>query len=254
MPSATISRIGPRVDGAGARQHLGHGARLPGPRHQRDLRLGGRRRCLDGGDDLVDVGQRDRQSFEDMAALARLAQLEYRAPRDDLAPMPQEGVQHLLQAQQARLAIDQRHHVDAEHLRHLGLGEQVVEQNLRYFAALHFDHDAHAVLVGLVAQAVGCDAVDELVAHQIGDLLDQARLVHLVGQFGDDDGLAVALADILEVSARAHVHAAAAGLVGGDDFLRAVDEARGRKIRARHDLQQLGPASAQDSRSARCRH
>ena len=49
-----------------------------------------------------------------MAALARLAQFEHGAPRDHFAAVAQERVEHLLQIQQARLAVDQRHHVHAE--------------------------------------------------------------------------------------------------------------------------------------------
>ena len=79
--------------------------------------------------------------------------------------------------------------------------EEVVEDDLRFFAALDFDDDAHAVAVGFVAH-VG-DAFDLLVLHQFGDALDQARLVHLVGNFGDDDVLAV-LADALDRGLGAH--------------------------------------------------
>ena len=84
------------------------------------------------------------------------------------------------------------------------------------------------------------DAVDLLVAHQLGDALDQARLVHLVRQLGDDDRLAAAVVDLLDARARAHREAAAAGLVGRDDLLRAVDDAGGREVRARHVLHQRG--------------
>ena len=56
-----------------------------------------------------------------MAALARLAQLEYGAARDDLAAMPQERVQELLEIQQPRLAVDQRDHVHAERVLELRL-------------------------------------------------------------------------------------------------------------------------------------
>ena len=172
--------IGPRVDGARARQHLGHGARIPEPRDQCHLRLRRRGRGLDGGDHLVDVGERDRQALQDVAALARLAQIEHRAPRDDFAAVAQERLEHLLQTEQARLAVDQRHHVDAEHLLHRRLREQIVQQDLGHLAALQLDDDAHAVLVRLVAQAVRGDALDELLAHQIRDALDQLGLVDLV--------------------------------------------------------------------------
>ncbi len=252
MPNAADLAFGPGRNGAGARQHLGHGARTPNPRHQRDLCLGGRRRRLDGRDDVVDIRQRYRQTFQYVAAFARLAQFEHRAAGDHFPAMPQEGVEHLLQAQQARLAVDQGDHVDAEHGLHGRLREQIIQQDLGGFAALQLDDDAHAVLVRLVAQAVRSDALDELVPHQVGDALDQPRLVHLVGKLGDDDGLAVALADFLEVGARTHVQPAAAGLVGGDDLLRAVDQAGGGEIRSRHDLHQLpeGDVGILDQRNA----
>ena len=153
--------------------------------------------------------------------------------------MAQKRVQHFLQRQQARLTVDQGHHVDAEHGLHGRLGEQIIKKYFRVFAAFQLDDDAHAVLVRLVAQAVRGNALDELVAHQIGDALDQLGLVHLVRQFGDDDGLTVALAHILEMRARAHVDAPAAGLVRRNDLLRAVDETGGREIGPRNDLHQF---------------
>ena len=55
---------------------------------------------------------------------------------------------------------------------------EVVENDLRHFAALQLDDDPHAVAIGFVAQ-VG-DALDGLLAHQIGDPLDQLRLVDLI--------------------------------------------------------------------------
>ena len=117
-----------------------------------------------------------------------LAQVVNRAARDDLAAVAQECSSISLSDEQLRLAVDERHHVDAEHGLERRLREEVVEHHFGDFAALELDDDAHAVLVGLVAQ-VG-DAVDFLVARQLGDALDQPRLVHLVRQFGDDDGLA----------------------------------------------------------------
>ncbi len=49
-----------------------------------------RRRGLDDRDELVDVGQRHRQAFQHVAALARLAQLEHGAAGDHLAAVLQE--------------------------------------------------------------------------------------------------------------------------------------------------------------------
>src|SRR6202034_2710548 len=110
------------------------------------------------------------------------------------------------------------------HLLHGGLRVKIIQQDFRDFAALQLNHDPHTVLVGLVAQPVGSNAFDQLVAHQVGDALNQARLVHLVRQFGDDDGLPFTLADILEVGPSAQVQAAATCLVGGDNLHGAVDE------------------------------
>ena len=76
---------------------------------------------------------------------------EHGAPRHHLAPVGEEALEHLLQVQQARLAVDQRHHVHAEGVLQLRLLVQVVEDDLGDFAALQFDDDAHARLVGLVA-------------------------------------------------------------------------------------------------------
>src|SRR5690606_33832972 len=92
-------------------------------------------------------------------------------------------------------------------------------------AAPDLDVDAHAVLVGLVAQLA--DALDLLFLDQLGDLLDQPRLVHLVGDLGDDDRLA-AVVGHFDVRPGAHAHAAAAGVVGADDAGGAVDDAGGR--------------------------
>ena len=174
-----------------------------------------------------------------MGAIASLGQIENRAARDDFAPVPQECFEHFLEAEELRLAVDERDHVDAEHGLERRLREEVVEHHFGDFTALQLDDHAHAVLVGLVAQFG--DAVDFLVAYQLGDALEQARLVHLVRQLGDDDGLPAAdLVDVFEVAARANRQAAAAGAIGGGDFRRPVDDAGGREIRTRHVLHERG--------------
>ena len=196
-------------DRTGALEHLRH---RPAPQLRATsagVRLGRVRRRLDQRDHLVDVRERDGQPLEDVAALARLAQLEDRAARDDLAPVAQEGFDQVLERQQLRLPVLQRHHVDAEHGLHRRLLVEVVEHDVGDFAALQLDDDAHAVLVGLVAQLR--DALDQLAAHQLGDALEQPRLVDLVRQLGDDDRLVATVVDVLDVRAGAHQDAAATG-------------------------------------------
>ena len=166
--------------------------------------------------------------------------------------MAHELLEHLLEVEDLRLAVLQRHHVDAEHRLHRRVLVQVVQHDVGDLAALELDDDAHAVLVGLVAQAVAGDAVDDLLAHQLGDALEQPRLVHLERQLRDDDGLP-ALVVFFDGGARAHVQAAAPGCVSQRDPLRAVDDAGGREIRARDVLHQGGDREARivDQRDAR---
>ena len=230
--------LGARHVRAGAFEHGHHHPRRPGDTHQSHARLGRSLCGFDQGDDRIDIGQRDRQTFEDMRTIARLAHLEQRATRHHFAAMAQEAVQQFEQIERARLTIDQGHGVDAEHRLHLGMPIEIVEQHFRAFATLQFNDDTHAVLVGLVAQTVGAYALDLLVLDQFGDFLDQARLIDLIGQFGDDDARLVAVG-IFDLGTGAHIDAAAPGAVGLADAGCAVDDAGGRKIGARNVVHQV---------------
>jgi hypothetical protein len=139
-----------------------------------------------------------------VAALARLAQLEHGAARHHFAAVLQEDADQVLQVAQLGLAVDQRHHVHAEGVLQLRLLVQVVQHHLGHFAALEFDHQAHAGFVRLVLDVA--DAFDLLLVHQLGHALLQRLLVDLVGQLVDDDGLALAAVDVLEVALGAHHH------------------------------------------------
>ena len=94
---------------------------------------------------------------------------------------------HVDQAQLARLAVDDGQHDDAEADLQLRVLVEVVEDHFGLLAALQLEHDAHAVAVALVADFG--DAFDLLLVDQRGGVLDQPRLVHLVGNLGDDDVL-----------------------------------------------------------------
>ena len=135
---------------------------------------------------------------------------------------------------------------------------------MRVGVALELDEDAHAVAVGLVAQVA--DALDPLVLDQLGDLLEQARLVDLVRQLGDDDRRPVAL-DLLERDLGAHHDPAAAvgvHLADGVDRLplagqrvalplEAEDRPPGREVRALDELAQVvrGQVRVVDERDRR---
>ena len=84
------------------------------------------------------------------------------------------------------------HHSQKDHAEtflHRGVLEQLVQHDLRFGAALEFDHNAHAVAIAFIAN-VG-NIVDDLVVDQLRDAFDQAGFVYLVGNFCDDDRLAV---------------------------------------------------------------
>ena len=100
---------------------------------------------------------------------------------------------------------------------------KIVEDELGFFAALELDDDAHAFAGRFVAH-IG-DAFEFFGLHQLGDALDEAGFVDLVGDFGDDDIFAV-LGGFFDGGFGAHDEAAAAGFVGGFDAFAAGDVAR----------------------------
>ena len=118
----------------------------------------------------------------------------------------------------------------------VGVAPELVQHHVGNGVALQLDDDAHALAVGFVPD-VG-DALDPLLAHLLGDLLDQRLLDDLVGNGGDDQRLAV-LADLLGVHLGAHDDGAAALVIGRGDAGAAEDQRPGREVRARHDLVQL---------------
>src|ERR1035441_10636232 len=100
--------------------------------------------------------------------------------------------------------------------------------DLRFGTALEFYHDAHAVAIAFVAD-VG-DVFDVFVVDQLRDALDQAGLIHLIRNFGDDDGFAI-FAEGLDGGFGAHHEAAATGAVGFENSSAAVNDAGGREVR-----------------------
>jgi hypothetical protein len=83
------------------------------------------------------------------------------------------------------------------------------------------------------------DAFQLLLVHQFGHALLQGLFVHLVGQFVDDDGLALALVDVLKMAFGPHHHPAAAGAVTLAHAVNAVNNAGRRKVGRGDDVHQL---------------
>ena len=115
----------------------------------------------------------------------------------------------LNQAHFLRLSIYDSQENHGKTFLHRGVLEQLVEHDLRLAAALQFDHNAHAVAVAFIADIAY--VVDDLVVYELGHALDQAGFVYLVGNFGDDDGLAI-FVEGFDGGFGAHHEAAAAGV------------------------------------------
>ena len=101
---------------------------------------------------------------------------------------------------------------------------------------LDLNDDAHARAVGLVAD-VG-NALQPLVVHLIGHVLDEHALVDLIGKLGDDDARAVA-AEFFKFRARAQDDLAAARGICRADAAAAHNDALGREVGARDVLHQV---------------
>ncbi len=217
-------------------QHGGDVAQIPRLRDQARFRLGRVRRAANEFDNRIDVGQRDRQTFKDMRAVTRFAQFENGTARDDFATMTHKGFEDLLQRHDLRLALMQRHHVDAERDLQLRQRVEIVQHHFADGIALHFDHDAHTVFIGLVAQRA--DAFDALLFHQLGDFLNQARFVDLIRDLVHHDGFAAGFGVGFHLAARADIDFAAPGAVRLFNAAAAVDNGRSREVGTRDVLHQ----------------
>ena len=203
--------------------------------HQRGAGRGRVRAGADDADDLVDIGHRDGQADQQMAAFPRLVQPEAAAAQDHFLAELDEGHQRLAQAHLLRAAVVQRQEVDREGRLQLRHAVELVQHHLRRGVTLQLDHHAHAVAVGFVAQVR--DALDRLGADQLGDLLHQGRLVDLVGNLGGDN-LLPAAAHLLDLALRAQGNAATPRLEGAADAGAAEDQPAGGEVRPGDDLHQ----------------
>ena len=133
--------------------------------------------------------------------------------------------------------MDDRQHDDAERGLQLALLVELVQQHLGVFVALDLDYDAHPLTVGFVAD-LG-DPFDLLLLDQLGDFLDQAGLVDLVGKLRDNNRLALGAFGRLDMSLGAHLDDAPPGGIGIADPLTAVNRGAGGKVRPGNHRQQL---------------
>jgi hypothetical protein len=183
----------------------------------------------------------DGQPFQDVSPGFGLLQVVPGPPPDDVLAVGDEILHHVDQAEYLGLLVDDGQHDDAEGGLQLGVLVEVVQNDLGQLTPLDLDHDPDAFPVGLVAD-VG-DALDLLGVDQLGDALQEPRLVDGVGDLGDDDPLPLTLVAPLDHRLGPDLDAAAAGAVGVPQALPVEDVAPGREVRAGenlHDLVQRG--------------
>ena len=188
-------------------------------------------------DDVVEMIERGQVAFENVLALFGLGQEVGGPATNYVHAVINKMSDGLDETQLLGLSVDHGEQDHAEAFLHLRVLEKLIEHELRLAATLELDHDAHAVAVALVAN-VG-DVFDVLIVDQFGDTLDQPRLVYLIGNLGDDDGLTV-FVDVLDSCSGAHHEAAAAVSVCFEDSALAVNDAGSGEVGALHELQQVG--------------
>ena len=102
--------------------------------------------------------------------------------------MLQKILQHLLEVQEARLVIYQRHHIHTKVVLQLRALVEIVQHHLRHFTALELDDNAHSRFIGFIPQIR--NAFNLFLIHQLGNAFKQVFLIYLIWQLVDDDGLA----------------------------------------------------------------
>ena len=159
------------------------------------------------------------------------------APADDVVAVFEEDREHLVQAEGARLSVDECHGVDAERRLHGRVAIELVEEGVGVDRALDLDDEVQALVpVGEVLD-VG-DALQLLGLHELLDGLDDLLGADVVGQLGDDDA-ALAWGDVLDAGGGAHAERAVAGGVGIADAVEPDDLAAGGEVGAGHELHQV---------------
>ena len=171
-----------------------------------------------------------------MAALARAAQVIGGAARHHLFAEADEGCQKAAQGERFGLATVQRQHVAPKRGLHGRKAVQLVQHHIGRGIAFQLDHHAHAVTIGFVLHM--SDALDALFTHFGGDLFYHGGLVHLIGDFRNNDGIAIA-AQLFYMCAGAQDHAAAPLEIGFARARAAQHDATCGKIGARHIGNQL---------------
>ena len=135
--------------------------------------------AANGLDNPIDVGRGHPKAFDNLALGLGLTKLVPAAPRHDRAAVLDEVLEGLFQRKDRRAPVGNGKVDDAKARLQIGQAEQLVLDDLGEDVLLQLDDDPHPLPVALVADLR--DAFDALFLLALGDLGDEPRLVHLVG-------------------------------------------------------------------------
>ena len=179
-----------------------------------------------------------------MLALESLRQLEFGTADDHRVAVREVVLENFLERhhlgnQPACMRIrNKRQHDHAERGLHRGVLVEPIQHDSRNRVALELDHDPHSVLVRLVAQ-IGY-AFELLVAHELGDIGHELRLVDLVRQLVDHDLGLVGRLLLFDHRASAHHDSSASGVLVILDPRSAVDVPAGWEVGTLDDFSKRG--------------
>ena len=135
-----------------------------------------------------------------------------------------------------RLAVHQRQIIDAKGGLQEGVFEELVQLLAGHCAPFQLDDNAHPLAVAFIPQAR--DAVQASLSHQSSNALDKGGLVHLVGDFSDNDAETPAF-HLLNLGFGAHDDPSPARGEGLLDALQPHDDAASGKIGSLDKLHQF---------------
>ena len=178
-------------------------------------------------DEVVQMTERQKLSLQLFRLHLGLLEQEAGATDDDLTAVLDVARNGVLHAEHTRLAAVDGQHVDGKAGLQRRVLVEIVQHHLAACIALEVHHHT-GVFVRLIAHAA--DLGDDLFIGQLSNALHQLRTVHVEGDLGDDDLLAVAVFHDLSLATNAH--AAVAGLHVLADAVGAEDDAARREVRA----------------------
>src|SRR3974390_161403 len=172
--------------------------------------IGATGRTADDADDVIEVIQGDLVAEQNVFALFSLLELEDGARANAVVAMFNEELDERDQPQFTRLPTDDGKQDHAEGFLHLRVFEKIVEDELRFFAALQFDDNAHAFARGFIAYIGNTFQFFRL--DKFRDPFNEACLVDLIRNFGNDDAFAI-FAVFFNSGFGPHGEAATSGLI-----------------------------------------